>query len=971
MTAEQLKEIFESPYNQQQWITVLKDVFGIRHVLIKPQAVDTGNNKWNAKGFELGNFETEEGRLVGAYEVEINKEVNLGRNKVGLRNLLKPIYSNDVDAALVVFNQGPHWRFSYVSEISAHNKQTGKREKSVTDPKRYTYLFGRGQKSRTAAERFARIAVQSDGRLVKLDEIEKSFSVDRLTKDFYKELSDWYFRALKEIHFPDDADRDVNPNPTKDEREKEEKIRNATHAIRLITRLIFVWFLKQKGLVPDELFQKEEIDRIINYKDKTGSTYYKAILQNLFFATLNTEMGDESRKFIERQYGVQTYYRYKRFFKDAERFLELTKNIPFLNGGLFENLDKNIEDTIEENRIRIDCFSNTLKNEERLVVPDTLFFSEATVDLSDDYGDKKRKSQKVRGLINILQSYNFTIEENTPFEVEVALDPELLGKVFENLLASYNPETETTARKMTGSFYTPREIVDFMVDESLKAYLGDYIEKEKEEKLDILFSYNNEVPKFTIIEKDKLLYAMDRAKILDPACGSGAFPMGILHKMVFLLTKLDPVNEYWKEIQRKKAIKETEEAYRLGDKEERKQRLEDIREAFEENSDDYGRKLFLIENCIYGVDIQPIAVQIAKLRFFISLICDQEVNDNRKNRGIRPLPNLETKFVSADTLTGLNRPKQLLLRNPQIENLESELNDIRHKHFSARTTVSKRKWRTRDQELRDHIGELLKHDGWDNSTAGLISGWNPYDQNATAPFFDSEWMFGIQDGFDIIIGNPPYIQLQKDGGLLAKKYEKHGFKTHERMGDIYSLFYEKGYYLLKPNGKLIYITSNKWMRAGYGESTRKLFAERTNPLLLVDFAGQKIFESATVDTNVLMFSKSKNEGKTVTCLIKEEVLNNLSVFVRQIGGNCSFNTADSWVILSDIEKQIKEKIERVGTPLKDWEIQINYGIKTGFNDAFIIDGQKRRELIEQDNKSEEIIRPNNLLPIFVMHTIRI
>lgn len=830
MTAEQLKDIFESTYNHQQWITVLREIFGIKTVHIKPQAVDTSSNKWDAKGFELGNFETLEGRLVGVYEVQISATVKLERNKVGLRNLLKPIYDTDVDAALIVFNQGSKWRFSYVSQVSVRNKETNRREKKATDPKRYTYIFGKGQKCRTAAERFAKIQQQYNlfGGAVKLEDIEKAFSVDALTKDFYRELSDWYFRALKEVKFPDDAERAIHPKLKKDELEKEEKTRNATSTIRLITRIIFVWFLKQKGLVPDELFDKKEIDGIINYKDKTGSTYYKAILQNLFFATLNTEMTDENRIFSSDTYGtqgVQGYYRYKRFFKNANRFLELTKNVPFLNGGLFENLDKNIEDKSDDNKIRIDCFSNALKNEERLTVRDSLFFDEQTVDLSDDYGDKKRKSQKVRGLINILQSYNFTIEENTPFEIEIALDPELLGKVFENLLASYNPETETTARKMTGSFYTPREIVDYMVDESLKAYLNNILPGLAGERLNQLFSYSSEIPELEEEEKEKLIQALDKATILDPACGSGAFPMGVLHKMVWLLTKLDPYNDNWKAIQREKAIKETEEAFKLGNKEDRDERLKNISEAFDDNSDDYGRKLYLIENCIYGVDIQPIAVQIAKLRFFISLICDQEINEKKKNRGVRPLPNLETKFVAANTLIGLNKPKQLLLRNPKIEELETELNDVRHKHFGARNTADKRKWRSRDHDLREQIGELLKYDGWDNTTAEQIANWNPYDQNSFAEFYDSEWMFGIVSGFDIVIGNPPW-------GARLSMEEKKMFKiTYPEIDSSTpnSFAYFIGWGIKHYNGIISYVLPDSILIKDYAK-TRQLIKDYVSEL---------------------------------------------------------------------------------------------------------------------------------------------
>ena len=243
--------------------------------------------------------------------------------------------------------------------------------------------------------------------------------------------------------------------------------------------------------------------------------------------------------------------------------------------------------------------------------------------------------------------------ENTPVEEEIALDPELLGRVFENLLASYNPETQTTARKQTGSFYTPREIVNYMVDESLKAYLKQKLEDETgikpedaEAGLEILFTYTEKEHAFTAKESKVLIAAIDNCKILDPACGSGAFPMGVLHKLVHILHKLDPQNEKWKE-------RQISRARQLDDPAIREKTIEDIESAFANNELDYGRKLYLIENCIYGVDIQPIAVQIAKLRFFISLVVDQKKNSSRKNLGILSLPNLETKFVAANTLIGL------------------------------------------------------------------------------------------------------------------------------------------------------------------------------------------------------------------------------------------------------------------------------------------------------------------------------
>jgi hypothetical protein len=255
--------------------------------------------------------------------------------------------------------------------------------------------------------------------------------IQELNKRFFRELANWYFWAVQEVEFPEDAEADRD-------------IRSATSVIRLLTRLMFVWFLKEKQVIPDALFDKAVLDEYLKYDDATGSTYYKAILQNLFFATLNTEMAKDnphSRKFVHRQYGVQGFYRYSRFFYDQDTALELFRDIPFLNGGLFENLDKQVGTPQE---VRIDCFSDRRDNEARLKVPDRLFFGEeAEIDLSQIYGDTRRRHEKVKGLIPLLKSYKFTIAENTPVEEEIALDPELLGKVFENLLASYNPETRT------------------------------------------------------------------------------------------------------------------------------------------------------------------------------------------------------------------------------------------------------------------------------------------------------------------------------------------------------------------------------------------------------------------------------------------------------------------------------------------------------------------------------------------------
>ncbi len=1014
--AAELKSIFEKEYNRTDWLHALREIFQIRNLHEVPQEVDLPVNDFDARAMEMGFFETSEGLLIGIFEVTITPNIPLERHKVGLRNMMRNVYKRDMDAALIVFTQGSSWRFSYASELTVANKETGKREKRQTDPKRYTYLLGTGQHCRTAAERFAKLKSSTDlfDTKVSISEIEKAFSVDILTKDFYRELSNWYFWALNHVTFPDDDE----PN---------DEARNPSNLIRLITRLIFVWFLKQKGLVPDSLFDKEKIWPHLNLGYETESNYYKAILQNLFFATLNQEMNKRSFRRNGQHYNITNLYRYRKLFKKPDETIELFKNIPFLNGGLFECLDKPhpTEKTPQGNEkiVRIDGFSD--RDDNPLQVPDYLFFGGAdAVDLSQVYDDNRQKNVHVRGIIEILNSYNFTVEENTPLEIQVALDPELLGKVFENLLASYNPETKTTARKQTGSFYTPREIVNYMVDESLMSYLkqkltaeGSGSEEEMESKLRELVSYSGNGNPFDETETQSIVKAIDNIKVLDPACGSGAFPMGILQQLVHVLQKLDPDNKLWKQLQMQRAQEEIQEAIAAGDTANFAERLKEIADAFENNAEDYGRKLYLIENCIYGVDIQPIAVQIAKLRFFISLLVDQTINAEADNLGIRSLPNLETKFVAANSLIPINR-QGLVLRTNEVIEKEKALKQIRHKYFIARTPEQKRKMRAADEKLREAIAQIIynealgmiesnqallerKKQEYQNSsrvienlkqpaeirkykknltklaaeidklktsimnpdvvdqTAKMLAGWNPYEQNRYASFFDSEWMFGIKDGFDVVIGNPPYIQMQKEQGKLAKQFENTGFETFERTGDIYTIFYESGFNLLKHSGLIIFITSNKWMRAAYGRSLRGFFV-KANPLVVVDFGQTMIFDSAIVHSNILLLQKSPNNRKTKLFQFVDETYNpqvTIAEQVRQFAIIRVDLSEDIWAFSDLSIVSIKNKFEEFGQQLKLWNLNFYRGILTGYNEAFIIDGQIRNELVKNDPRSSEVLKP--------------
>ena len=785
---------------------------------------------------------------------------------------------------------------------------------------------------------------------------------EELNRQFYKDLFAWFERAVTTASFPTDEAKTLPPEE---------------HVIRLITRLLFVWFIKEKGLIADDLFNETRIADLLNdYAPDTGDSYYRAVLQNLFFATLNTEINKRGfSKETQTTHRDFSRYRYKAEMRDPEKLLTLFRRTPFINGGLFDCLDT--EAATRDGGWRIDCFTDNPRSRSGYSIPNRLFFSE----------DKNNS-----GLITLFNKYKFTVEENTPAEQEVALDPELLGKVFENLLAAYNPETRDTARKQTGSYYTPRAVVDYMVDESLTAYLSEtthpttaadpqgqkriprttshrplatddapttHWQQRIRYLLDYTDPFDDAEDLFTPTERDHIIEAIAEIKVLDPAVGSGAFPMGILHKLTLALRRLDPDNTRWETLQKNSAGQKAAFAFDTKDQQDRDAELDEISATFERYRDsDFGRKLYLIQNSIYGVDIQPVASQIAKLRFFISLAIEQEPTGNAKdNYGIKPLPNLETRFVAANTLLALEKPAQLTLgQTKAVTKLEQELTANRERHFHATTRTTKRKCRIKDKELRDKLAAALQKAGFLLTAADKIANWDPYDQNAGADWFDPEYMFGVTTGFNVVIGNPPYIQLQKNAGELGRLYKNAGFETFASTGDIYQLFYEKGCHLLTPQrGLLSYITSNSWLRAEYGKKTRRWFAERHTPLRLLEM-GKDVFENAIVDTNILIARSGKTDegGKAVDM---DRLSDKTFPPTESFWGQLRPQGEKPWSALSVIEQSILDKMEAIGLPLKDWEVTINRGVTTGLNDAFIIDDATKQALVTEDPKSSKIIKP--------------
>ena len=619
-----------------------------------------------------------------------------------------------------------------------------------------------------------------------------ALDTEELNKSFYCDLFQWFERAVSAAKFPKDRRKTLKPEE---------------HVIRLITRLLFVWFIKEKRLIADDLFIENRVKGLLkDYDRETGDSYYRAVLQNLFFATLNTEIGQRSFSSVSnRTHRNFSKYRFRNQIADEAALMDLFGQTPFINGGLFDCLDT--ETAPSQGGYRIDCFSDV--DYPKLSIPNRLFFG-------DD------------GLITLFEKYKFTVEENTPVEREVALDPELLGKVFENLLAAYNPETRESARKQTGSYYTPRAVVDYMVDEALVASLAQNAKTEDsdswERRLRYLMDYDDAFDDadelFTQQEREAIVRAISETKILDPAVGSGAFPMGTLHKLTLALRRLDSDNKIWERLQRQLASNRASDAFGTNDQAERDEELKEISETFEKYRDsDYGRKLYLIQNSIYGVDIQPVATQIAKLRFFISLAIEQQTDPAADNYGIKPLPNLETRFVAANTLLGLGQATQIPLGGKnRVTELNDELRQNRERHFHAGVRREKLRLRREDRRLRRELAKELEKAGMSKSDAAKISGWDPYDQNTKSDWFDAWYMFGVAGGFEIVIGNPPYAKIEH----LTETERRQIRGEYKWLGDLYEHFIVKGIEFVANEGIFSYIANDSYVTFSTKQRIRDL-----------------------------------------------------------------------------------------------------------------------------------------------------
>jgi adenine-specific DNA-methyltransferase len=916
----------------------------------------------------------------------------------------KILKERQYDAGIFIFYDNKrNFRFSLIYA----NYLGKRRDWSVF--RRFTYFISKDLTNKTFYQRIG------DGDFSSLEKIKDAFSVEKITKEFYQDIANWYFWAIQRSTFPKDA-------------EEEENGRNIA-VIRLITRMIFIWFMREQGLVPKTFFEEKNISATLKEISPESSTYYQAILQNLFFATLSTQK--DERKFRSEirgykgynpDFGNQNVFRFQELFKDPNRIKDYFGEIPFLNGGLFECLDD------KPNGIYIDGFTSIKKNQPN--VQNFLFFSgEKKADLNVAYGTKS-KTYKVKGLLDILSSFNFTIDENSPDDQDIALDPELLGRVFENLLASFNPETSTTARKATGSYYTPREIVDYMVVESLKDYFKTHLSaiSDLDKKIDRLFSTGSEENPFNKAESKKLVELIEGVRIVDPAVGSGAFPMGALNKLVFILNKVDPGNELWKQAQLSAA--DTIPDPRI--KQDTKNRIE---EFFKGKNADYGRKLYLIQKCIYGVDIQQIAVEIAKLRFFISLLVDEKIDRNHPdgNWGIEPLPNLDFKIMQGNSLiseflgidfdNGQDKQETQIQVGFGFENeddslikeferkkidyqnesdkdkktkLKNEVEDLMIKIFESKVKKQKANYfkdiekieqkysilpnkQSREEIIVKEKQSLSRKTGFDleNIEKQLREFTS---KKKTRPFFPWKLYFAEvfeNGGFDIVIANPPYITYKgKEVVNISDADVKQLISLYPNSAEYkvnsYALFTERGINLLKKNGTLIYIIPSTILQNEYLKKIRKYLITKYHISQIVSFAN-KVFGAVT--DSILLKVNNSHSGELKTIAVRKNDLdfsnlNDLRTYNPEIWNN---EVSDFVINLKTNESEdiILNKIEFNSELIDDYlEVYVGIvanGIKKFLSDSKINSSYKK--YLQGKHINNFAIYPDKLFINFIIEKL--
>ena len=716
----------------------------------------------------------------------------------------------------------------------------------------------------------------------------------------------------------------------------------------------------------------------------------------LFLKLLEAQMvkyhkGDTSYAFMGPEY-ITDFDELNRLFfqvlarKPKDRNLEVNAKygkVPYLNSSLFE------VSALERKTVKI----SNLEGKELPLYSSTV--------LKDGLRPRYKKLPTLQYLLEFLDSYDFASEgsEDVQEQPKTLINASVLGLIFEKLNGHKD-----------GSVFTPGAVTMYMCREAIRTTV---VQKFNERYGWTCRSYeelkDKEFP--DIAEANEIINGIT---ICDPAVGSGHFLVSALNEIIAIKYDLGILMDcegkrikkmnYCIEIDSDELMVSDADGeplnYIPGNKE--SQRIQET--LFQE-------KRRIIENCLFGVDLNPNAVNICRLRLWIELLKNAYYTQESEYAELETLPNIDINIKSGNSLLhrfslGQDISKILKQSGISIGQYKQLVSDYKNAHTkeakrdleqaiatiksSIKTEIDTHSPKfSRLNNLRKDLADLtapLLFDP-DRKTSAkkkkLVEGKTKEIEKLEAYFEEIksnkmylgafEWRIEFPEvlddngafiGFDCIIGNPPYIQLQsmgKDSEIL----ERMDYACYEKKGDVYCLFYELGLSLLKPGCLLSFITSNKWMRTEYGESIRSFLAENCNPEVLIDFTGIKIFEAATVEVNILTLTKKANEGRTLACAINKEEfeLTKLSDYVQQNSTESEYSTKDSWIILSDIERSIKSKVEAIGTPLSEWDININYGIKTGFNDAFIISSEKRAEILdscgspEERERTDAIIRP--------------
>jgi len=769
-------------------------------------------------------------------------------------------------------------------------------------------------------------------------------------KDFLGSKSDilksfrencFYFSSIEDIYFflsPDILLNKYNPN-----------IGNTLNR-DFYDELLYIFGLKEeekqgkKTIVPNKVantFYSQIFNKTNDFEKSLELIIIwlnRILFLKLFEAKLVEFNGSYSLNFLKKDKIPDTVTLEMLFFdvlavteERRDKFAEAFENIPYLNSSLFE--EKEIEKEFPISKIRGNA---------------SIKYFEKTILENEKHERESGNTTLLDYLFDFLDAYNFG-EEGNPSSL---ISPAVLGLIFEKINGYKD-----------GSHYTPTTITDYMAKTAIeKAILAKVKDQVKLDYNDF-DDFRRQFPRFNEEERNKIKEIIRTLTVLDPAVGSGHFlvsTLNVLLQIWFDFGMIDtPIEKYEVKFEKEdiKLYKHNSSFFYKRDSKD-KDDLAFQKEIFE-------TKKFIIEKSLFGVDINPKAVEIARLRLWIELLKNAYY---REDGTMETLPNIDINIKVGDSL--LARTDDANTGGVFISKIVPELKKYFKDYQNISDKTAKKSIAEKINKTRKEIIELLKPS---------------YDKLLwTIDFPQTLDEEGHFVGFDVVIGNPPYIQLQENGGKLANLYGPLGLEVFERTGDIYELFIEKVYQLLANKGILSFITSNKWMRAGYGESLRKFLRNKTTIKIIIDFCGYKVFPEATVDTNIVILSNEKPEQKIerdriikIDDKVKFEFLNvNEDEFVDYYNENITkyysekknamkqnelsynaFTLADNNVL------DLKKKIERIGKPLKEWDVGIYYGIKTGFNEAFIIDKNKKDEILsnckteEERKRTEEIIKP--------------